>query len=297
MRNAKGRRVAEGRSCRGSVGLVLVLFALLVACGRDPSPAGDLPAGDGGTPTPDGRAGAQRYEFSGTVLESGEHGPELCLGGVAESLPPQCRGLPVVGWDWEDVPDARSRAGTTWAEVSVQGTYDGERFTLTSPPEPPPLADGEDHDYSPACEAPEVVDPDATRASEGVSRDQIPGLVAIWVTDDVSEEWDGSYVVNVVVRPGFAADAEEAVRESWQGYLCVVERDRPLASELEEIREPLRDFLTELNGRPPWSMGANERRGAVVAHVTVVTDEMREKVDEEFGPGLVELRGRLKPVG
>lgn len=95
MRITKGRRVAEGRSHRGSVSLMLVFFALLVGCGSDPE--GQRLVGDGSSSTPDGPAGTQRYGFSGTVLVSAEHGPELCLGGVNESLPPQCRGLPVVG--------------------------------------------------------------------------------------------------------------------------------------------------------------------------------------------------------
>jgi hypothetical protein len=37
-----------------------------------------------------------------TVLQEGDGPPELCLGGVAESFPPQCGGPEIAGWDWED---------------------------------------------------------------------------------------------------------------------------------------------------------------------------------------------------
>ena len=39
--------------------------------------------------------------YAATVIDAGS-GAELCLGGVDESLPPQCDGPPLVGWDWAD---------------------------------------------------------------------------------------------------------------------------------------------------------------------------------------------------
>jgi len=71
----------------------------------------------------------RRYTATAMVLESPDHGPQLCLGGVDESLPPQCGGPDIVGWDWESVSDEESRSGTTWGEYTVVGTYDSTRFT------------------------------------------------------------------------------------------------------------------------------------------------------------------------
>ncbi|WP_146197319.1 hypothetical protein [Promicromonospora sp. AC04] len=65
-----------------------------------------------------------------TVLQEGDGPPELCLGGVAESLPPQCGGPEIAGWDWEAV-EADSAQDTTWGEYTVEGTWDGETFRLT----------------------------------------------------------------------------------------------------------------------------------------------------------------------
>ncbi|MBE1875335.1 hypothetical protein [Myceligenerans pegani] len=71
-----------------------------------------------------------------TVLQKGDGPPELCLGGVAESLPPQCGGPEVAGWDWDAV-ESDSAQDTTWGEYEVEGTWDGETFHLTSAAAPP----------------------------------------------------------------------------------------------------------------------------------------------------------------
>src|SRR5918992_3080299 len=75
------------------------------------------------------RAGATRYEANATVLDDGD-GPELCLGAVADSLPPQCGGMPIRGWRWEDVDGEDTVGGTTWGEYHVVGSYDGSSFTV-----------------------------------------------------------------------------------------------------------------------------------------------------------------------
>lgn len=59
---------------------------------------------------------------------------QLCLGAVAESYPPQCSGIPLSNWTWEGVDGAENAGGTTWGAYAVQGTYDGEEFTVTEPP-------------------------------------------------------------------------------------------------------------------------------------------------------------------
>ncbi len=69
----------------------------------------------------------------GTVMDVGGS-VELCLGPVAESYPPQCSGLPVQGWTWDGVEGSESSGDTTWGAYAVQGTYDGESFTVTRPP-------------------------------------------------------------------------------------------------------------------------------------------------------------------
>jgi hypothetical protein len=69
----------------------------------------------------------------GTVLDSAGD-VQLCLGGVMESYPPQCSGIPLDGWSWEGVEGSETSGETTWGAYAVYGTYDGERFTNTDPP-------------------------------------------------------------------------------------------------------------------------------------------------------------------
>lgn len=59
---------------------------------------------------------------------------ELCLGAVAESYPPQCSGVPITNWTWDGIEGSETSGDTTWGSYAVQGTYDGEEFTVTQPP-------------------------------------------------------------------------------------------------------------------------------------------------------------------
>jgi len=70
---------------------------------------------------------------TGTVLDRGGDA-ELCLGPVAESAPPQCEGIPLVGWDWTGLDGQTTMGDATWGAYAVQGTYDRASFTVTQPP-------------------------------------------------------------------------------------------------------------------------------------------------------------------
>lgn len=69
---------------------------------------------------------------TGTVIDAGE--PELCLGAIMESYPPQCEGVPLDGWTWDGIDGHESSGDVTWGSYAVYGTYDGERYTVTDPP-------------------------------------------------------------------------------------------------------------------------------------------------------------------
>jgi hypothetical protein len=76
----------------------------------------------------------------GTVLDS-DDSPELCLGAVAESYPPQCSGPPIVGWDWDAVDGEETANEVTWGAYAVWGEWNGETFTVTREPVPAALYD------------------------------------------------------------------------------------------------------------------------------------------------------------
>ncbi|HEV7740844.1 MAG TPA: hypothetical protein VGO65_00355, partial [Pseudolysinimonas sp.] len=58
--------------------------------------------------------------------------PQLCLGAVAESYPPQCTGPEVTGWDWGAVDGEEASGDVTWGAYAVTGGWDGTRFSEKS---------------------------------------------------------------------------------------------------------------------------------------------------------------------
>ena len=108
---------------------------LLAGCASSPSP--DAGAGGGVRIDPEAPTGNIAADGDvlgqGTVLEVDGEAPQLCLGAVMESYPPQCSGPEVVGWDWTTADGHESASGVTWGTYAVQGTWDGERLTVTQP--------------------------------------------------------------------------------------------------------------------------------------------------------------------
>ena len=115
----------------------VVALLVLAACGTDDGtraadPAGDPTASAAATGMPTAIPAAQAPVTTrqpATVMDTGS--PELCLGAVAESYPPQCRGIPLVGWSWRDHDGAFERAGDVrWGLFAVTGTFDGTTLTV-----------------------------------------------------------------------------------------------------------------------------------------------------------------------
>lgn len=97
--------------------------------------AGDSSGVDIGPPSPPAAIAADGEVLGqGTVLQLDGEPANFCLGGVAESYPPQCSGPEVVGWDWASVDGEESASGVTWGAYAVQGAWDGTQFTVTEPP-------------------------------------------------------------------------------------------------------------------------------------------------------------------
>ncbi|MBW3589679.1 MAG: hypothetical protein KY429_09700 [Actinobacteria bacterium] len=147
---------------------------------------------------------------------------------------------------------------------------------------------------------PDVVDPskagwdweEAVGGEGTAGRGEIPGLVAVWVSDPSGPDWDGPFVVNVVVRPGFAGTAKAFVRGFWLGSLCLIERDQPTAKQLEEVYARLQ----RLFGKKLLLGHVDYRRGVVVVKIILVDDAARAKVDRAVDSRLVDLRSALHPI-
>jgi hypothetical protein len=117
--------------------LLAVLAALVLAgaaCGDDGSDdiARDPVASDVVATPPPAAVPSGPVSTAGlaTVMDTGS--PELCLGPVAESYPPQCGGPALLDWDWADHDGTYDEQGDVrWGTYVVTGTWDGEAFTAT----------------------------------------------------------------------------------------------------------------------------------------------------------------------
>jgi hypothetical protein len=117
-----------------AAGALLLTASCLTACGSSDEgatavdPAGD-PSPPAGMPTQVPAApGVVDTRGLVTVMDKGDS-PELCLGPVAESYPPQCSGPPIDGWDWSGHKEMYdSQGGIKWGQFMVSGTWDGTTF-------------------------------------------------------------------------------------------------------------------------------------------------------------------------
>jgi hypothetical protein len=213
--------------------LLLVALAALVLAGaacsdegsddRATDPAGNVTpspsasASGPATPVPSGPVTTRNLA---TVMDTGS--PELCMGPIAESYPPQCGGPALIGWDWADHKNTFEQQGDVrWGTYLVTGSWDGASMTAT---EAIPGAL-----YDPAMPSPTPTPPAATAYSNPVLeeiseqlRDQLPGylgsyggegtdghvLADVLYDDGSLQEWaDTTYGENVVVVSSALVDA------------------------------------------------------------------------------------------
>jgi hypothetical protein len=270
--------------------LALAAAVLLTGCAERAGPTTAAPSG--------------QFQVSATVLESPDHGPQLCAA-VAESYPPQCGGPDVVGWDWAEVDGEESANGTTWGSYQVVGTWDGERLTLTAPPGDPRSDEGApEPDFSTPCPAPPggwvVDDPETATAAgwEAATRhaSEQPDLGSIWLdTEARLAEPLPDVPERGVLNVSFTGDLdrhERELRSRYGGPLCVTAAERSQA-ELGALQQKVHDAL----GTDALSSGADGRRGVVEVMVTVVDDDLRARLAAVDPEGAVELYGWLQPAG
>lgn len=258
----------------------------------------------GGTPGlgDPGGGTATRYRGTGMVLEGPGGGPELCRN-VHDSYPPQCWGLPLVGWDWGAVEGEESVSGVTWGDYEITATWDGERLTLTEPPGPADPGPPDEVDFSSPCPEPPggwaVVDP-ATTTQETLSA----ALDAARVRPDYAGSWldqpirgpqptndPTDLVLNVKVT-GDTAAAERDLRAIWGGALCVSPAERTYA-ELQAIQAEIGATSEEIL---MTSSGVRVTDNTLGVEVMLDHQGLQATYDERYGPGVVVVRAWLQPV-
>ncbi|MFC5929466.1 hypothetical protein D6T64_19465 [Cryobacterium melibiosiphilum] len=129
MRETSGENRRRSQVSAGIAALA-GLALLLTACANG-STAGNAPPADETT----------ELIGQGTVIQVGDAEPELCLGPIAQSYPPQCSGPTVIGWEWTSVDQSQTVSNVTWGTYAVFGTWDGTSLTTTRDPIPLSLYD------------------------------------------------------------------------------------------------------------------------------------------------------------
>lgn len=116
--------------------LLITAAVLLGACGSPtPAPAASPSAATTAPPVLAVPPAREPVTGVGTVIEVPGGTPELCLGPVRESYPPQCEGVPLAGWNWAEHPPEQQAgtdgASTSWGSYAVTGTFDGLTLAVT----------------------------------------------------------------------------------------------------------------------------------------------------------------------
>jgi hypothetical protein len=292
------------------VGLVAV--GLMVAgcgdqtTGLDPGLAAEPPLPQSGAPD-----GAVTTRHPVTVLDSGD-GAELCLGGVQDSLPPQCGGPELVGWGWAGHDGYyQNVGGVRWGEFKVTGTFDGTDITVTDVvPAVEWTGSGvaSDVDFSSPCPEPpdgwpsepmlmfsyDAVFEAAQRRSDYAGgwvtqrNPRDPGELDQPLADD-PEAKILPPIVNIKVA-GDPAAAEAELTKVWDGPLCVTTAKRT-ESELRAIQD---EVTTSASGM--LSASVDIMTGTVQLTVAYDDGTLQAELDERYGEGVVDVESALIPA-
>jgi hypothetical protein len=245
-------------------------------------------------------AAAERFAGTATVLETKDHGPELCVVATQPlDPPPRCRGVPISNWRWGPAKGKKLDRGTTWGAYRVVGTYDGKAFALTEPPGPPgPSTLYPEEPITTPCSPPaggwHPVDPGRTSehalAAAVAAARHAPDFAGVWIADAGTL----SPVLNVAFT-GELGSHEAKLRQSWGGALCVVRHNRTLL-ELKSIQG---DFSAPEG--PPFGLhiaavGVQENTNQVVVRALLVDDVTRRAIETRYGVGAVKVITALAPA-
>ena len=233
----------------------------------------------------------------------------LCLGGVLQSLPPQCGDVPLSNWDWNEVPGERSMAGTTWGRYHVAGTYDGDSFIVEETGPPRPEDPSADDPIDTPCPEPAggwtATDPGRTSEEDRQAATRAagaePDFSGLWIdyndptpTEEEIAEGDPAYVILNVAFTGDVERHTAELRELWGGPLCVVQHERSYA-ELRDIQNDLEPSADELGIQILWS-DVSVIDNVVEVGVVVIDEGSRLALEERYGAGAVRAFPALTPV-
>jgi hypothetical protein len=276
-----------------------------------PGQSTSAPTSDGTSPPPSPTTApdpTQRYQADGMVLQTADGPAMLCLGGVLDSLPPQCGGQPIPNWDWDAVEGEESQSGVTWGSYHVVGMFDGTNFTVEEVTAPSPPSFDEDPIDTP-CEEPaggwkasdpsRTSDPDLRAGLKAAGRE--PDSSGVWI-----DYWKGypegeetSFGPDdVILNAAFTGDLDrhrEEIAKIWGGPICVV-RFEHTEGELKAVQRDLeRASVEDFDVIMLWS-SVDVVHNEVEFGVVFADPALQSRLDEAYGAGVVVLFPALTPV-
>jgi hypothetical protein len=254
-----------------------------------------------------------------TVLVIDDGTPHACLGGVADSLPPQCdTGVPLAGWDWTTRDGTYETSGPVrWGDYVLTGTFDGTTLTITDAvdAEHAPARPDADSPFVTPCPEPAGgwVPADPARSGERSFRElqqlahQRDDFALLWVDQSINPAYDrmvagetgldvesqmndpSKEIVNIQVT-GDPAAADAELRTVWGGSLCV--------TQVEHTEKEVNAVLDGISTLPGFQGGG----GIGIdnhADLSVTYDDgsYQRWVDAGYGDGTVVVTSLLTPVG
>ena len=188
------------------------LLLALTACGGDETVARDTgstdPADPAGPPALALPADVRTANLA-MVMDTGK-GPEVCLGPIAESWPPQCSGPALLGWDWAEHEMSERQGKVRWGSFAITGSWDGQALTASdaipaalydvmvpepsTPPDPDPAV--------PAAELQRIAEElqEVLPGVQGTYAAETHVLADVTYDDGSLQEWaDATYGEGVVV--------------------------------------------------------------------------------------------------
>ncbi|MFT4260655.1 hypothetical protein [Microbacterium sp.] len=309
--------VARGGNRRVREGAVVALTAamLLTGCasGRIDAASGDPAASAATAPVED----ELLTTGNPTTVITRDGETQLCLGSVLESLPPRCGGGVLLdGWDWQEHEGAYEQSqGVFWGDFTVTGVYDAAANALTvtaATPRTETVAPGDDAEgpiLPSRCPAPEggwrILDEakanqvalqttgDIAAALDGyatsfIDRSLIPPPEGSDGLEEHGLRTAGLSILNVGVRGDIAA-AEEVLRQTWGGALCVFEVEYTQAELDARVAE-----LTDSGIR--WLTAHADGLTGIVSLGVVYDGDgaLQREVDARYGPGAVRISSSLE---
>ena len=221
---------------------------------------------------------ATSVEFHTTIIDPGS-GPELCLGGVQDSLPPQCAGPVALGLDMDGW--SQQAQGVRWGDRSVEVTWppvDGAVEVLSQAEYAPPAV------AYPPGELPAVCVGAELRAGVNAIHTYRESLGE--VDGDVYLANDGTLVLQVVGDPD---PHREALAEL--GGACVIEVAHT-AAEQRSLQDAIHPLLRDALGSIGPFASSTGPGGRVDIYLPVV-----DRATGDLIAGLVDDPTAIRLVG